>query len=98
MASEESNRSKQLTENDKRALALIEAAGGRLVTYPSCIGEALYPEPKNRVSRYDNRKRQGLALCGGKAMSRLAKLKLITIRPVFGRGETEYALIRKSGK
>ena len=82
-----------MTENDKKALRLIVASGGCLESYCSVVGELLYPEPKNmRSDGVDNRRRQGLALAGAKAMKRLEKQGLITIRAVCGSHLNQYRI------
>ena len=82
-----------LTENDKQAINLLSEHGGSLRTYCSCVGELLYPVPKNRrEGAPDNRRRQGLALAGAKAMRRLERQGLITIKGVFGSNENVYTL------
>lgn len=82
-----------MTENDKKALRLIIESGGCLETYCSAVGELLYPKPKNlRSHGVDNRRRQGLALAGAKAMRRLEKQGLITIRGVSGSHLNQYRI------
>lgn len=83
-----------LTENDKRAFDLVASHGGTLQTYCSCVGEMLYPKPKNaRTDKVDNRKRQGLALAGSNAMKRLELHGLITISHVSESLENVYKII-----
>lgn len=85
-----------MTENDKRALKLISDNGGTLRTYCSGVGGLLYPTPKNRrEGAPDNRRAQGLALAGAKAMRRLEQQGLITIRGVWDSSENIYQLTKK---
>ena len=65
-----------LTDNDIKALGIIAGnPNGKLETKPSWFGFDMYPKETDR------RWPQGMALCGGKALRRLVKGKLITEFP-----------------
>jgi hypothetical protein len=63
-------------DNDIKTLRIIaNNPNGRLESKASWIGFQLYPKSNDR------RWPQGMALCGGKAISRLVKLGLIMVSP-----------------
>lgn len=67
-----------MTENDRKTLKFLADSQGEEFLY-SQIGFALYPD--NKPGRTAGRWPQGLALAGGKAVSRLIKAKLVVVCP-----------------
>ena len=63
-----------MTENDKRTLVFLSEAEDKDFTY-SQIGFAIYPECKRLKTK--QRWPQGMALAGGKAVSRLIEAGLV---------------------
>lgn len=63
-----------LTENDKKLLSIFSRNGGKLTSNPSTIGFELYPNGR------ESRTAQGMALAGGKAISRLIKAGLVNAK------------------
>lgn len=66
-----------LTDNDKKALGLLQSHGGTLQG-AAAVGILLYPEPREDGPKY--RKNQGLGLAAAKVMRRLNKKGFVQIR------------------